>query len=155
MSHWVHEGKKIEEIPEGVVGFVYKITNKSTGKMYVGRKNVKRRVKTKVKTKNKNAKNATKSKVAIKSSDWASYIGSNKTLITEITSYGKDEFTFEILGFLFTQGQLNYVEENIQHFLNVTLSENYYNDSIGSRRYINIVKDDRLLDTIKQIRNKC
>lgn len=154
MSHWLYNGKEIDEIPEGAFGFIYKIVNVQTGKTYIGRKNLKRRIKSKVKTKTKTAKSATKFKIKISDSDWKTYIGSNKVLIEEINDVGMQMFNFEILAFFFTQGQLNYAEENIQHYLNVTLSDKFYNDSIGSRRYINVVKDDRLLELISNLRNK-
>jgi hypothetical protein len=35
---WLHESQEITEIPEEYAGFVYLITNKQTGRMYVGKK---------------------------------------------------------------------------------------------------------------------
>lgn len=155
MSHWIYNDKEVDEIPEGAMGFVYKITNLESWRIYIGRKNLKQRRKTKVKTKSKTALNATRSKVKVTESDWKSYIGSNKSLISEIEQIGKEKFKFEILAFLFTQGQLNYVEENIQHYLNVTLHPKFYNDAIGSRRYMNLSSDERFISAIAEVRKKC
>jgi len=41
MGNWLYEGKeytKLVEFPENTVGFVYKVTNTTNGKFYVGKK---------------------------------------------------------------------------------------------------------------------
>ena len=35
---WMFEGKPVKDIPEGYVGFVYEITNTTTGRKYIGKK---------------------------------------------------------------------------------------------------------------------
>ena len=35
---WIYQGQPVEQLPEDCVGFVYLITNTTTGKMYVGKK---------------------------------------------------------------------------------------------------------------------
>lgn len=50
-SHWLYNNEIINEIPEGMFGFVYRITNLESGKMYIGRKyaiSVRRKALTKV-----------------------------------------------------------------------------------------------------------
>ena len=38
MSHWLYENKTLNTIPNGHFGFVYLITNLSSGRKYIGRK---------------------------------------------------------------------------------------------------------------------
>ena len=35
---WIYEGKELLEVPDGYMAFVYLITNKLTGKRYIGKK---------------------------------------------------------------------------------------------------------------------
>ena len=35
---WLFESQEIQELPEDCAGFVYLITNKQTGRMYIGKK---------------------------------------------------------------------------------------------------------------------
>ena len=35
---WIYNDKKITELPEDCVGFVYQITNTINGRMYIGKK---------------------------------------------------------------------------------------------------------------------
>lgn len=144
MSHWVYNGQVIEEIPEGVEGFVYRITNNISGRKYIGRKYFYR-------TKRKPIKNSTRRRVVTKSSDWKTYTGSNKNLSSDIKLLGMDNFTFEILAFGYTRGQVNFIEENVQHRLGVLTDSGYYNDSIGSRKYIGVKIDDAFLGVLRNI----
>lgn len=141
MSHWVYKGQILEEIPDGVAGFIYRITNNVSGRKYIGRKYF-YRVKRKV------IKGSTRRRVTTKSSDWKTYMGSNKTLSDDIKTLGKNNFTFEILAFGYTKGQVNFLEENVQHRLGVLFDDDYYNDSIGSRKYIGVKVDDAFRDIL-------
>jgi len=109
-------------------GFVYCITNKTTGRKYLGRKyfwsfrkppGKKRKVK--------------------QESDWKKYYGSCPELKEDIKKYGKEIFSREILSLHKTKGFCNY-EETKQLFLNNVLSESldngspaYYNSTILGR----------------------
>ena len=35
---WTYQGKKVDKIPDEYEGFVYLITNKTTGQKYIGKK---------------------------------------------------------------------------------------------------------------------
>ena len=131
MSHWLYENKTLNTIPNGHFGFVYLITNLSSGRKYIGRKYFysTRRIK---------VKGRKTRKVIRKESDWKHYIGSNKTLKNDINRLGKKNFKFEILCFGETKGQTNYLEENFQHRVGVILDDDYYNGSIGSRKFISV-----------------
>ena len=109
-------------------GFVYCITNKTTGRRYIGRKyfwsfrkppGKKRKVK--------------------QESDWKRYYGSCPELKEDIKKYGKEIFSREILSLHEAKGDCNY-EETKQLFLNNVLKESlddgtpaYYNSNILGR----------------------
>ena len=136
MSHWLYQNKILKEAPDKAFGFVYRITNTTNDKMYIGRKyfEKKRRVK---------KKGQVRRKVVRKSSDWQTYTGSSKTLNESMSKIGKSKFKFEILCFGYTKGQVNYLEENIQHRLQVIMNDNYYNDCIGSRKWLSVKFNDK------------
>ena len=109
-------------------GFVYCITNKITGRRYIGRKYLwsyrtppgkKRKVK--------------------QESDWKKYYGSCPELKEDIKKHGKEIFNREILSLHEAKGDCNY-EETKQLFLNNVLKESlddgtpaYYNSNILGR----------------------
>ena len=72
-------------------------------------------------------------------SDWKKYYGSSPELKADISRYGKDNFSREILSLHETLGKVNY-EETKQLFLNDVLMESlddgtpmYYNSNILGR----------------------
>ena len=144
MSHWTYKGKAFDEIPEGAFGFVYRITEKYTRKKYIGKKQFfsTRRVKQKGKKRRK---------VVVKESNWKTYTGSSKNLNEVIEKKGKEKFKFEILAIGYTKGQCNYLEEAIQFKLDVIIDDSYYNDSVGSRKYIGVKIDDEFKRAINSI----
>jgi len=143
MSHWLYKNKILEEAPEGVFGFVYLITNNKSGKMYIGRKYF-------GKTRRVKKKGSKRRKVIRKDSDWRTYIGSSKTLQEQIIK-GKNNFKFEILAFGKTKGQVNYIEENLHHKFHVSVSDRFYNDCIGPRRFARVSLDKTTIKAINKI----
>ena len=145
MSHWVYNGKPLLEAPEEFFGFVYLITNKKSGKKYIGRKyfGTTRRVKVKGKKRRK---------VIRKDSNWREYTGSSKTLNNDIKNLGKNKFRFDILIMGETKGQVNYLEENIHHRYHVSAKEEYYNDCIGPRRFAKVKFSDNIEKQINEIK---
>ena len=144
MSHWLYKNKIIEEAPEGAFGFVYLITNEKSGKMYIGRKYF-------GKTRRVKKKGSKRRKVIRKDSDWRTYIGSSKTLQENIQK-NKSLFSFKILAFGKTKGQVNYMEENIHHKFHVANSDRFYNDCIGPRRFARVKLDKEVIQTINKIK---
>ena len=108
-------------------GYVYRITNLSTGKQYIGRKYFWQ------KRKPKGGKRRVTSE-----SDWKRYYGSSAELKQDIKSLGKENFRREIISVHTTLGRTNY-EETRQLFLNNVLTESvnglpkYYNSNILGR----------------------
>ena len=111
-------------------GFVYKITNQSNERQYIGRKYFWQ------KRKPKGGKRRVTSE-----SDWKRYYGSCPELKDDIKLFGKECFTREILSLHRTPGRVNY-EETRQLFLHNVLTEAlddgtpaYYNSNILGRYY--------------------
>lgn len=73
------EFNKVEDFPEGCIGFVYLIKNRTTGLDYIGKKSLYSTI-TKRKTKKEialeNDKRRSLKKRTTKQSDWISYVGS-------------------------------------------------------------------------------
>ena len=125
---WLYKGKPFTTDDIGdLFGFVYRITNLSTGKQYIGRKYFWQ------KRKPKGGKRRVTSE-----SDWKRYYGSSEELKQDIKSLGKENFRREIISVHKTLGRTNY-EETRQLFLNNVLTESvdglpkYYNSNILGR----------------------
>jgi hypothetical protein len=116
---WTHNGVEFtSELAEGYFGFVYCITENTTGKKYIGRKYF-----TKSKTKQVKSK---KKKTRVES-DWIDYFGSNKELIEEVKLKGADNFTREILHLCKTRSECSYWETWQIFNRHALLKEEYYN----------------------------
>lgn len=124
---WYYNNEPFETAPEEFQGFVYKITELDTGKMYIGKKffwapktlpvtkTRKRRVKTKVE------------------SDWKTYFGSNKEVQELVKNNGEESYKREILHLCKTKGDCSYWEIYEQMVNHVLLSEDYYNEFVGAK----------------------
>lgn len=133
-SEWKFQGNLINEIDEKYIGFVYAITQISTGKVYYGKKKCFFK-KTALKT--VTLKNGTKKKKKIRSlvpSDWKTYYGSSDALKLEIEKCGLEDFTREILVFCESESMLSYQEAKIQFVTDALLHpDKYYNNWIMVR----------------------
>lgn len=118
--------------PDTSFGFIYRITNLTNGRMYIGKKQYKFKPNTK----------------QAKTSNWKSYCGSNQYLKEDIKELGKDKFKFEILEEYRTKGWWTYAEANMQHKCNVLTewldddTRLYYNNQIGAIKYVLKKHDD-------------
>jgi hypothetical protein len=111
---WYYKGEPVEEIDEKYTGFVYLITNLSTGRKYIGKKLSKF---SKTSTKTVKLKNGTKKKKKIRSkieSDWKTYWSSSKEVIDDVKALGEDKFKREILMFCLSKGTASYFEAKFQ-----------------------------------------
>ena len=126
---WIYKGNPFTSDDIGdYYGFVYRITNITTQKSYIGRKYFVQ------KRRPKGAKRRVTSE-----SDWKKYYGSSEDLKQDIRRDGKNTFRREILSLHTTLGQVNY-EETRQLFLHNVLTEalddgtpKYYNSNILGR----------------------
>ena len=128
---WMYEGNPFTSDDIGdYYGFVYRITNTTNGKQYIGRKYFVQ------KRKPRGAKRRVTSE-----SNWKRYFGSSEELKQDIKRMGEENFRREILSLHPTVGKTNYAETR-QLFLNDVLTKRltdgtpaYYNSNILGRYY--------------------
>jgi len=138
---WLYENTQIETLPEDCVGFVYLITNKLSGRKYIGKKLAKF---SKTSYKVVKLKNGNKKRKRIKSkidSDWQLYYGSNDQLNKDITELGADNFTREILFYCTSKAACSYIEAREQFNHRVLESDDYYNGQIVCRIHGSHIKN--------------
>jgi hypothetical protein len=126
---WIYKGTPFTSDDIGdYYGFVYRITNTTNEKSYIGRKYFVQ------KRKPKGGKRRVTSE-----SDWKRYFGSSDELKQDIKRIGRSSFRREILSLHTTLGKVNY-EETKQLFIHNVLMEalddgtpRYYNSNILGR----------------------
>lgn len=130
---WLFENSPIESLPDDCIGFVYLITNKISGRKYIGKKLAKFSKTTyrMVKLKNGNKKRK-KIKGKIES-DWQTYYGSNDELNRDVAELGAENFTREILFYCKSKAECSYIEAREQFRHQVLESDDYYNGHIQVR----------------------
>lgn len=136
--NWLLEGKEItsmDQFPSDSVGFVYKITNKTSGKIYIGKKILENRTR-KTLTKKEQSEwskpgRIPKKKVVVKESSWADYYGSSKPLLEDIKTFGKDNFAREIIKVCKTKKSLSYFETYYQFEYKVLHIDSYNQNILG------------------------
>ena len=122
--------------PEDYIGFVYKITNLTDGKFYIGKKYFQYNKKKKL-TKKQLAdlppgpgRKPTHEIVRVES-DWKTYWGSSKELLEAVRVLGEDHFECMILMPCKTKKQLTYYEMHYQCKYECLIpGTNSYNDNI-------------------------
>jgi hypothetical protein len=129
---WTYNEEVLSQIPDECVGFVYQITNKITGKMYIGKK-VFENKKTKYRKRKRNIHYT-------EESNWKEYTGSNKVLNDEILVQGIDNYSFKILYLCKTRGEMTYLESREIFIRDALLQPSkYYNEWVTckvSRRHL-------------------
>jgi hypothetical protein len=71
----------------------------------------------------------------VKESDWKTYYGSHKEIITLIKDKKQEEFTREILQFVPTKKQLTYFECKYLFIKEVLEGNDYINDNVLAKFY--------------------
>ncbi len=124
---WYYENKEYDETPEEFQGFVYQITERDTGKKYIGKKNF-WRPKTLPITKSRKRRVRTSVE-----SNWKDYYGSSNEVCRIVEQHGMERFKREILKLCKTKGEMSYYEAKLQFEHNVLFRDDYYNNFIGCR----------------------
>ena len=126
MVNWYHQGIEIldvSQIPEGVIGFVYRIDNLNNGKIYIGRKAIQSKRKRKF---GKREIAAMPNKRLKKWEDIAKGDKIHKQILVYCTS--KKELAYWESKYLFCEGTIE--------------SENYYNGNIMGKFFPKDLKKD-------------
>ena len=130
-GHWEFP---LEFDSEDWFGFIYRITELSTGRMYLGKKQFHRHL-TKAVPGKKNRKHFTKP------SDWKKYTGSSVELNKAIELNGKENYKFEIMSLHQMKGSLHYAEIEILVMENALRARfdnglrKYYNGQISAVKF--------------------
>lgn len=124
---WTYQGKPVDELPQGVEGFVYLITNLTNNKKYVGKKLAK------FKTTKPPLKGKKNKRRGYKESDWREYWGSSDRLNEDVKQLGEKNFTREILYFCQSRAEMSYIEAREQFDRRVLETDEYYNGIINVR----------------------
>jgi hypothetical protein len=124
---WTYQQQPLEEIPEGYIGFVYLITNLTTGQKYIGKKLAQFK-KTRPPLKGKRLKRRTTVE-----SDWRDYWGSSERLQADVNTLGPENFTREVLYLCKSKAEMSYLEAREQFERRVLETDDYYNGIINVR----------------------
>lgn len=135
---WYYQDKPFEpddELLEKYQGFVYRITERETGKKYIGKKFF---WKPKTLPVTKTRKRRVKTRVQ---SDWRDYFGSNQELKELVETKGQDAYLREVLHLCRTKGECSYWEAKLQFQYDVLLDDSYYNEFIGCKIHSKHVRE--------------
>jgi hypothetical protein len=124
---WTYKNKTITDIPEGIIGFVYLITNITNNRKYIGKKL------TQFKRSKKPLKGRTNKRRYTVESDWKDYYGSSDELTADVELLGKDKFKREIMFWCSSKSELSYIEAREQFTHKVLESKQWYNGHIRVR----------------------
>jgi hypothetical protein len=144
---WTYKGKSVTELsdmPEGVFGFIYKITNGKTDEFYIGKKqvvSVRKRKFGKKETAALTDKRMKKYEMVTKESDWLEYRSSNKVVKEWFDNNDKalnedrrddinDQLELRILKFCSNKKSLTYYELQEQFSHDVLADELSLNDNL-------------------------
>jgi len=124
LGHWQYH----ENFPqESCYGFIYRITDLSNQRRYIGKKQIQKIIKRPPLKGKKNKRHL------ISESDWKTYTGSCNVLNERIEEFGKNNFKFEILKLCNSKWELAYEEAKLQFKLDVLCKDEYYNGIINCR----------------------
>lgn len=143
---WYFQNRCIEpeDIPEGSIGYIYRITSLidlpdyPKGSLYIGRKmlNFSRRAKISKREQEATNNRRKKFKVVIKESDWRDYFGSSDVLKVLVAQYGEDNFKREIIMFCKDKLSMSYWELHYQ-IVEEVLFKPSFNGCIAGKFYRN------------------
>ncbi len=139
-DRWLYNGRYIDKLEDlGLdyepLGFVYRITNFPSRKIYVGKKNFfTRRKKNLKKSEISSDKRKKTYKHVVAESDWKEYWSSSLELIADVEKFGKSNFDREILEICTTSKELSYFEMKYMFILEV-MERDTYNGNVAGKFY--------------------
>jgi hypothetical protein len=119
---WKYNNQEFIEVPKGMEGFVYLITNLENNKKYIGKKHFW--------TRQKDRKTGRKK---TKESDWIKYFGSCDELLEDVKLLGEGKFSREILYLCPHKKSMSFYETMEQFKRDVILREDYYNTNVEGK----------------------
>lgn len=126
LTKWVFNSEMVDSIDiEMYEGFCYLISNLKTGQKYIGKKSVRKPIKTKI---------GRKTVISYIESDWRKYKSSNHELSKHLKSAPSD-FKCEILSFHSCKKDLNIAEIRWMFLFDVLRDNSFLNDNIAGRYY--------------------
>ena len=143
MNEWLYsvDGFKMklsDDFKTDSFGFIYKITNLENNKFYIGKKvfihNKKKKLTKKELAEQSGPGRKPTTKVVQAESDWKTYWGSSKELLSDVKLLGEDKFERLIISLCPNKKHLTYSELFYQIHYNV-LVVNSYNDNILGKFY--------------------
>jgi len=137
---WQYNKEDFTDVPKGMEGFVYVITNLTNDKKYIGKKNFWTRQKDR-----KTGRRKTKE------SSWRDYFGSCDELIEDVKLLGQDKFSREILYLCPHKKSMSYYETMEQFKRDVILREDYYNTNVEGKFFSSEV--ERLYEIVLKSSN--
>jgi len=126
---WKYQDKEFtsDDIPEGVIGFVYIITDTDTNKKYIGKKLLKS------KRKLPPLKGKKRRRHVIKETDWQKYYSSSEEIKSLVEEHGGERFDRKILYLCKSKGEMTYREMREQIDRQVLFRDDYMNGIIQVR----------------------
>jgi len=126
---------KLSDFPNNAVGFVYKVTNKKSGKFYIGKKILRNSLSKKLTKKEisewSKPGRVPKKKKDIKESNWTDYYGSSKLVLEDVKLLGPEHFDRDILLICTTKKQMSYWETYFQFKFEVLHVDSYNENVLG------------------------
>ena len=119
---WQYNGEVFTDVPKGMEGFVYIITNLTNNKKYIGKKHFW--------TRQKDRKTGRRKTLE---SDWKNYFGSCDELNADVKNLGKEHFLREILYLCPHKKSMSYYETMEQFKRDVIFREDYYNTNVEGK----------------------
>jgi len=132
---WKYNSVDFTDVPKGMEGFVYLITNLVNDKKYIGKKHFWTRQKDRMTGRRKT-----------KESDWIDYWGSCDELKEDVKELGKDKFSREILYLCPHKKSMSFYETMEQFKRDVILREDYYNTNVEGKFFSSEV--DRIYELV-------
>lgn len=134
---WKYNNEDFTDVPKGIEGFVYLITNLTNNRKYIGKKNFWTRQKDR-----KTGRRKTRE------SDWKNYFSSCDELKEDVKELGEDKFLREILYLCPHKKSMSYYETYEQFLRNVLMTEEYYNTNIEGKFFSS--EKERIYESVKK-----